>query len=968
MSSVVAQPLLQGSSPNSSDAVPASAHSTAGYSGSYVPLAPPPGSAGPLDPRFSGTVPSDASKGAPAFSSVSVDTRCAQLTQTGEEPAANKAAANKLNEPGMFCGAQATPIGAFEALFAEAARRRQPEQFMGLVRQLILVSGAKTSAVATSVLTELTVLHHACFLGDVSVVKQLISEYHMDPEARHPLNDDTPIFFAARNAHFEVVRFLVNLVGPQCLAAQSRTCMTPFLATASATHDERPHELLKILEFMYLHGVSLEEQNSMGYTALFLAAKHGNPNIVQWLVARGASMNHRDHTGGTVLHAAVAKTGGFSAEDDPLQFLCEHGAVKLIDTRADIGIQFETMRDRPWTGSSRKCPGMTVLQRCLLKRQWFSYLLLLTWRLQYQLFGYTRALRSSYASLYWTITLCNLPLFFNAFCQLHALDLASWDLGALWIVLWGLTQLFWWKTYSGDAGIAPGSKNLIKDQYESIHPVMTPNILDQIPPPSTLSAIGPNHYRLLQLEREQLRLNLELQELRRTPLPFQTQEGLATAELVAGREEDTRILVTALKSLRGEVVALMSGVAIERRKRVSQEYLETVLNGPPTLKGVCVTCAITKTPRIHHCADCGHCLERQDHHCVWVDTCIARNNFQPFWFFLLCLTCLLVWHEQLLLRYCAHLFLHFNQLLWMATSVGAGMLNCMALVFVVYLLVRTTRVMFTNVTYYEFLKKPEHIRRRFMDRTSGWLWDFRGLSFVAMIRNAILFWRNSDLLDEEYTRPVGGHVSGPLPRLPRPSSVSYLPLTSSTATAIRDGNLEASLLNKHQAQLLERNSKAPSFYADPANFPLASSSVPGTPLAEHTTMAPPSRVPSAVYFPSHTSTAPAAGPQQGYQMLPSQPLYMTSDASTATSHPGGYAPNMHFVSPVNSTKTPPSPAEFLGSTSLKPREQQPLHAYQGDVQAFSDLKATDGQQFFSYPISAATQAVYAQSAAGKGVF
>lgn len=43
--------------------------------------------------------------------------------------------------------------------------------------------------------------------------------------------------------------------------------------------------------------------------------------------------------------------------------------------------------------------------------------------------------------------------------------------------------------------------------------------------------------------------------------------------------------------------------------------------------------------------------------------------------------------------------------LWVALAVVLAGSNFMWLVFVCYLLLRTTRAMFTNVTYYEFLKK-----------------------------------------------------------------------------------------------------------------------------------------------------------------------------------------------------------------------------------------------------------------------
>ncbi|PFH32390.1 DHHC zinc finger domain-containing protein [Besnoitia besnoiti] len=974
MASAASQPFLQSVSVHSSFDSAGSA--AAPYAAHYAPL--------DATPRAS-ALPAGSVVGAYTVPAVAVNWNpvvLSPVSAAGENgcPSA-MAMSHGAAEPGLPSNAlypssvsmtslrESRSIGAFEPLFIEAARRKQSDHFMVLVRQLVVASGAQTDAGAVGALRELCVLHHACALGDVALIKQLVSRYNLDPESRHPQNLETPVFFAIRNAHFDVVRFLVKLAGPSCLTAQTRGCMTPFLAAAAAKHDERPRDLLKILEFIYLHGASLEEQNASGDTALFLAAKHGNLHAVQWLVARGASMNHRDHTGGTVLHAAVAKTGGFAAEDDPLQFLCENGAVKLIDTRADIGLQFETMRERPWAVTPKRFPGLTVLQRCLMKRQWFSYLMLLTWRLQYQIFGYTRMMKSSYAYLYWAVTLFNVPLFLNAVSQLHAVGAASvWELGMLWILLWGLTQFFWFITCSSDPGIAQGSQHTLKPQYDSIYPTMNPEILDRIPPPSSASAIGPSHYRMLQMEREQMRLNLELQEVRRTTLPYQSQDLQAHADRAAAvREEDTRVLVTALKALRADVVALMPGVAAERRSRLAQEYVEAVLEGPAAMKTVCVTCELVRTARIHHCADCGHCLERQDHHCVWVDTCVARNNVRPFWFFLLSVTALLIWNDYVSLLYLKNLCFHLDQLVRL-TCLGAGVMNFMALVFVSYLLVRTTRVMITNVTYYEFLKKPVHIQSRFKGRTAGWLWDFRGLTPAAMIRNIALFWQNADALDDLYLRPEAtANFPESSPFLAARPEGPYLPLSAvpSPATAAPDGALEPCLVKEMQGASMLQHSTSLSF-ASEANVPPSLSSAPSSPMALSIGTAPPSRVPSAVLYadgPSPVATS------NGYKLLPTQPLYMTSDASTtASQHPSAYAPSLQYPSPVSSTKAPPSPAGLSGCRLVRSGEAHPqLRTMAGTAEVFADQADRSAQQpFFSHPL-AVTQPMYVQCADPRSV-
>jgi ankyrin repeat protein len=52
-------------------------------------------------------------------------------------------------------------------------------------------------------------------------------------------------------------------------------------------------------------GVAIHARNAAGETALHLAAKHGQPDAVSWLLRRGASPQERDSRGWTPAHAAA---------------------------------------------------------------------------------------------------------------------------------------------------------------------------------------------------------------------------------------------------------------------------------------------------------------------------------------------------------------------------------------------------------------------------------------------------------------------------------------------------------------------------------------------------------------------------------------------------------------------------------------------------------------------------------------
>mmetsp|Transcript_46713 Transcript_46713/g.150092 ORF Transcript_46713/g.150092 Transcript_46713/m.150092 type:complete len:217 (-) Transcript_46713:1350-2000(-) len=75
---------------------------------------------------------------------------------------------------------------------------------------------------------------------------------------------------------------------------------TPFILCAQ-------NDNCQLMEWMYFKGVSVEEQDNLGRTALHWAAYRGNRKTVQWLLSRSASIVHRDHEGTTAVHWAALK-------------------------------------------------------------------------------------------------------------------------------------------------------------------------------------------------------------------------------------------------------------------------------------------------------------------------------------------------------------------------------------------------------------------------------------------------------------------------------------------------------------------------------------------------------------------------------------------------------------------------------------------------------------------------------------
>ena len=81
-----------------------------------------------------------------------------------------------------------------------------------------------------------------------------------------------------------------------------------------------------VMEWLYLKGISLEEQDDYGRTALQRACYKGNKKTVHWLLSRSASIAHRDREGMTALHWAVLQ-----GHAQVVEMLMEVGAVGLID-------------------------------------------------------------------------------------------------------------------------------------------------------------------------------------------------------------------------------------------------------------------------------------------------------------------------------------------------------------------------------------------------------------------------------------------------------------------------------------------------------------------------------------------------------------------------------------------------------------------------------------------------------------
>jgi len=116
------------------------------------------------------------------------------------------------------------------------------------------------------------------------------------------------------------------------LSARDCDGFTPFILCAQ-------YNLVETMEWLYLHGACVEEQDNWGRTALQWACYKHCGKAITYLLSRGAAVAHLDHDGMTALHWAATKDHcqqqGFCS--DAVQRLIFVGAHALIDTKDSTG-------------------------------------------------------------------------------------------------------------------------------------------------------------------------------------------------------------------------------------------------------------------------------------------------------------------------------------------------------------------------------------------------------------------------------------------------------------------------------------------------------------------------------------------------------------------------------------------------------------------------------------------------------
>ncbi|EZG44280.1 putative DHHC zinc finger protein [Gregarina niphandrodes] len=632
------------------------------------------------------------------------------------------------------------------------AQRRETTNFLEAVRRILSKHGQDVA-----LLDSLHILHISVWLTETGDVlwKELLA-VGCNPFACD-FNGDTSLHYAIRSINIRYIQFLHAKLGDSVLNCVNHQLCNLLITCCAETPDERSFDILMALEWMYLNGMPLEAQDSQGKTALMWAAQRNSLTICHWLLSRGAHLAHRDHMNRTALHVACSN-GNY----DVALFLCQKGAVNLVhaeshdDKRINTPVKIAWQRGHLWLALS-----------------------LLSWRSCYALTGHCSFLTSAYAWVAFGLLIWNLVCGEATFWQMSRYGWESLTLGRLWMgftVLMVLTTGCWVIAAKKDPGSVRPQQQVLPCQtiYCSDSGERDLSLFEKTPTGTVAGGRSATHLPvgiggLHKLEVASKKIALQIAVLNRQI------HGVVRKEVKAKLES----MMHALAQIAEDMNLLRPRVALERKNCDPAPYVERVLGGRGPLPNVCLTCHDVKNIRQHHCSECGVCVQRFDHHCVWVDNCIGLKNQRSFLFFLYSMVASLLYYFAVAAIYirasltkrepldngATDYFTRNLLALLLSPLFYLVLMNCVSnilwLCFSGFLLIRTTRSMITDVTFYELIKRSSYIEHRFGKAAGpnrrrsgacctadGYGWDFADCTLDRCVMNSLYFLAQSNGRDE----------------------------------------------------------------------------------------------------------------------------------------------------------------------------------------------------------------------------
>lgn len=246
--------------------------------------------------------------------------------------------------------------------------------------------------------------------------------------------------YAVRASNMKLMKHIFQIEGFKALQVVNNWQFSLLHTACAETSDEKANDLLIVLEWLWVQGMSLELQDHQGRTPLIWAATRSSIAGVQWCLSRGAHLGHRDHSGRTAIHMAA-----YAGDSEVCTFLGQRGAVNLLNETTIDGEDYKPIS--------------------LARRKGHFYLSfeMFWWKVLYSLTGNIVIFRVNYAWYYWGLLLTYLSLMLFMTFKIYSVSPDMFPIIAGSLGFWVIQAICWIVAFRSN--IYQGKKPVIMDQH-----------------------------------------------------------------------------------------------------------------------------------------------------------------------------------------------------------------------------------------------------------------------------------------------------------------------------------------------------------------------------------------------------------------------------------------------------------------------------------------------------------------------